>query len=243
MGPIDREALRAIIDRGHSLWRARHFVESFQTFEEALRRAEETYGKAAIELIDPLVALTDLSLALSCRNEGLGRDPLEFGERALAIAASNLEPEDPRHGRIRQGLASAYLSRSAYNEALAHFGVALRSAELVGATEFRLGGILEGIVEALVHTGRYREAIPYAQRHAQLEEESAAHGSIAHIVAEYQLGRVFLGAKDYISAVCHIENALALCRARRRPFIRFEDEMLEMLAKARAGMSTDSGDR
>lgn len=222
------DALSGLVDDGESKLYDGDYPGARRVFEEAVVVAERAHGKAAKELIVPLMGLARASgenNATAC--EPMERE-LEVQRRALTIAEAALPADDPLLAEV---LHAHGVSVWASGEPSRAVELLVRALEVVGKAGGDAHGYLGPLVGALLDAKRAADALPHARELLRLEDAS----SPADLTTLFIVGQCFRDAGATQEAKAVFERFLVAFGDEGNPVIR--DEVTSWLATLEAPAS------
>lgn len=196
---------------GHDLMKVGRMSEAIDIFTRARRLEQDYYEGEKIQRdFDWHHAHNTALLALSYRH--IGR--LDETERMLSDAASIKQPSPVRAGYYRGLLASLYIARGRFDDALRESRTLIGSSTTMVKT---LGHALAG--RALMAAGRMEEAkthlLPLVT--ADAEADGFMYGSYAALEVDVAKGEWFLRNGERAKGEALLRDAMARARRQRTP--------------------------
>jgi WD40 repeat protein/tetratricopeptide (TPR) repeat protein len=186
--------------------------EAEHLFKRALSIKEKALGPSDVQVADTLHSLAELY-----RKQGQFSNAEPLYRRALNIAEKALGPEHPSVGTVLNNLAELYRAQGRYAEAETLLKRAVdkpESARLVAQPN--VGSVTEdpasmlSQVNELYQAGKYADAIPIAERYAQIVEARYGKDGPEYGMALNNLGELFRVTNRLSEAEPLIRRALAV---------------------------------
>jgi tetratricopeptide (TPR) repeat protein/CHAT domain-containing protein len=232
--------LEAISKRGSQLYQAGKYADAIPVVEEYIAAAAAKFGEE-----HPLYAdAADLlhHLAEFYRKDGRLAEAEPLYQRALSIAERVLDPEHPSISIALGNLAELYRAQGRHAEAepLAERSLAIREKASrtaqanVGPEPDETANLLSK-VNQLYRAGKYVEAIPIAERYAQVIEARHGTESPEYAIALNDLGELLRVTNRFAEAEPLMRRALAIderSRGPKHPIVAIRLNNLALLLQA-----------
>jgi eukaryotic-like serine/threonine-protein kinase len=226
---------RELLEQGEKLRWARRFEEAIETFEQAVRLAEE--AEAPSQLLADCLSWLGLVHCLRSKDDDSLRAARDLHQRALFIET---QIHGEQHDRVAETLRLLGGTLEQMGRAEEAFEVLTKSVAIARSLGIRNRSALDALArlsDAAFDLGRYDEAAAAAIEYLKLPLTDPL-SELEEMAGHMQAGRALLEGRKATEAVPHFERNVEIARARGRG--RGIAEMDEWLTKARlaAGLET-----